>query len=591
SAGPKEMVAFIKAMKPFATAPLVAKPNAGLPQLKNGCTFFDMDPKKFAHYAKDITKHGANMIGGCCGTTPDHIRALKDALVSLKPKAVQRTSLSALTSARAHVILEDRKKAVIIGECINPTRRKALHQELLDEKTSLVRELAKMQEFDKAELLDVNVGAPGVEEKKSLPYVLGVLSVSSSLPLVIDSSDIVAVEKALRVYPGRALINSISAENKMHALLKVASIYGAMFVALPVSRQGVPKTFAQRKKVISFLVNAAKKYGFTKSDIVIDALVMAVSSLPNSALETLRTVRWCSHDLRCNTVVGLSNVSFGLPQRSLINSTFLYLLKQQGLSLAIANPGHLRDVRNKKAEDVLLNKDKEARGFIAYCNKEEKQAKNEMRETSSPKELIFNAVLDGNREQIKDFIRLAEKEGFAPEAMIHQMMIPAINRVGEFFEQKRYFLPQLVASAEAMKIAFDYLEPKLAKNPMTQMKKTVVILATVKGDIHDIGKNIVALMLKNHGFSVVDLGKDVSSTRILNEIKKHPSPIVALSALMTTTMVNMPQVISLAKSKNLKCRFMLGGAVVTREYAKSLGAEYSKDGVEAVSVAKRLSGQ
>jgi len=590
SAGPKEMDFFIKAMKPYAMVPLVAKPNAGLPQLKNGATFFEMDPKEFSRHAKNIAMHGANLIGGCCGTTPEHIRALKNTLFSCKPKLVQRTSISAVSSARAHVVLESRNKVAIIGESINPTRRKALQQELLDGKTSFVRELAKQQESEGAELLDVNVGAPGVDEKKSLSEVLNVLSVTSALPLVIDSSDIVAVEKALRIYPGRALINSISAERKMNTLLKIAAKYGAMFIALPVTSKGVPATFLERKKIITAFLKAAQRHGFTRADIVIDALVMAVSSMPNAALETLKTVYWCSKTLKCNTVVGLSNVSFGLPQRSVINSTFFYLLKRQGLSLAIANSGHTRDIKNKKAEKVLLNQDKEARNFIAYYTRKDHQSPSSTQALSS-KDLIFNAVLDGNREQIKHMIVQAERKGLLPQDMIDQIMIPAINKVGEFFEQKRYFLPQLVASAEAMKIAFDYLEPKLVRHEEVQIKKTVVILATVKGDIHDIGKNIVSLMLKNHGFDVVDLGKDVSAVRILKEISRHKDPIVGLSALMTTTMVNMSEIIALAKQQNLKCRFMLGGAVVTKEYARSLGALYSKDGVEAVSVARKLSGQ
>ena len=487
------------------------------------------------------------------------------------------------------MLIDKHQKPLIIGESINPTRRKALQQELLDEKTALVRELAKTQEFDGAELLDVNVGAPGVDEKKALPKVLGALSIFSSLPLVIDSSDIVALEKALRLYPGRALINSISAEKKMQPLLKLASQYGAMFIALPLSHKGVPKTFLERKKNILTLIHAARKQGIAKANIVIDALTMAVSSLPKAGFETLQTVRFCSHHLKCPTVVGLSNISFGLPERALLNGTFFALLKKQGLTMAIANPGHLKEARNKEAQNLLLNRDKEARDYIAYCTKEKPHAPNEKAIVSSPKDLVYNAVLDGNREQIKEFIIMAENEGMSAEKIVHEVMIPAINKVGEFFEQKRYFLPQLVASAEAMNRAFDYLEPKLAKKVMGDIPKTVVILATVKGDIHDIGKNIVALMLKNHGFQVVDLGRDVSAIRILHAIKEHKSPIVGLSALMTTTMVNMPEVITLAKEQHLQCRFMLGGAVVTKDYAQSLGAEYSKDGVEAVSVAKRLS--
>jgi len=291
-----------------------------------------------------------------------------------------------------------------------------------------------------------------------------------------------------------------------------------------------------------------------------------------------------------NTVVGLSNVSFGLPQREILNSAFFNLLKKYGVSLVIANPAHLTARCEARAEKVLLGKDPEAREFIAHSNKVKGHGKEEKRTAVSPRDLIFNAILDGNREEIRNFIVAAEMQGISLSEIVNQVMIPAINKVGEFFEQKRYFLPQLIASAEAMKLAFDYIEPSLHIKQNNEIHKAVVILATVHGDIHDIGKNIVALMLKNHGFHVVDLGKDVSVERILGEVRRHKNPIVALSALMTTTMVNMEEVIRTARAQGLKCHFMLGGAVVTKEYADKLGAEYSKDSVEAVKVAKRLAG-
>ncbi|MCX5681019.1 MAG: homocysteine S-methyltransferase family protein [Candidatus Omnitrophica bacterium] len=589
STGPKEIAGFIATMKPYATVPLIAKPNAGLPQLKDGRTIFQMAPQEFSTCIKNIAEHGANMIGGCCGTTPEHIKAVKGMLNVFHPKPVARTSLGALSSAAMHFVLENRKKTAIVGEGINPTRRKALQQELREEKTSFVRQLAKDQEFSGAELLDVNVGAPGVDEEKALVSVINALSVSSKLPLVIDSSSVSAVEKALRVYPGRALINSISAEKKMGDLLKIASRYGAMFIALPVGIKGVPKTFDERKKNIQKIVSAAEKLHLTKDDIIVDGLVMAVSAAPKAGVETLETIRWCRRGFKIHTIVGLSNVSFGLPQRDELNSTFFYLLKKQGVSLVIANPAHLTHARNLKAEKVLLGKDIEARGFIAHCNKAKGQNKEERRQAVSPSDLIYNAILDGNREDIQNFIVAAEVQGMALSEIVNQVMIPAINKVGEFFEQKHYFLPQLIASAEAMKLAFDYIEPKLHTTQAGEAQKTVVILATVHGDIHDIGKNIVSLMLKNHGFHVVDLGKDVSAERIIGEVRRHKNPIVALSALMTTTMVNMEEVMRLAKEQNVKCRFMLGGAVVTKDYSEKLGAEYSKDGVEAVKVAKHLS--
>ncbi|HOD12550.1 MAG TPA: homocysteine S-methyltransferase family protein [Candidatus Omnitrophota bacterium] len=588
SAGPKEMVKFIRAMKPYATVPLVAKPNAGLPQLHNGTTVFQMKPAQFARNAKALVRGGACLIGGCCGTTPEHISALKASVKGLQPFKTARVALSAVSSARDHVIFEDRKKCVVIGESINPTRRKALQQEFREAKTALACQLAKEQEHEGAVMLDVNVGAAGVDEEQLMPLVVGALSISSSLPLVLDTSCLRAMEKALRVYPGRALINSICAErSKMIPLLKLAAKYGAMFIALPVGLKGVPKNLSDRKHAIQYLVSNAKRCGIAKENIIVDGLVMAVSSLPGSAQDTLKTVRWCRNVLRCHTVVGLSNVSFGLPQRQVLNGTFYSLLRKNGLSAVIAHPGHLSIKEDAYAKDVLMDRDKDARRFIAHAqNAQELPSLNPA--PLDIKEAVRQAILDGNREQIVSLVQKAEAQEIDASCLVHDVMIPAINKVGEFFEAKRYFLPQLVASAEAMKNAFAYLEPKLMRKKAEGLRKTVVILATVQGDIHDIGKNIVALMLKNHGLEVVDLGKDVPASRIVAEIKRHHSPIVGLSALMTTTMVNMREVVDLARAQGLRCRFMVGGAVVTEDYAQSLGATFSRDGVEAVKVVRRL---
>ncbi len=589
SAGPKEMVSFIKDMSEYAKVPLIAKPNAGMPKLKDGKTVFSMSEKIFVAEVKNLISSGASLVGGCCGTTPGHIKAFseKNSLRLLKKKSPK--FLSAISSARKHVVFKERSKALIIGECINPTGRKALQAELKDKKVALIRQLAREQEVAKADLLDVNVGAPNVCEEEMIQKVINILSVSTSIPLVIDSSDILAVEKALRIYPGRALINSISAEKKKcEKLLKIASKYGAMFILLPVSKS-VPKTFKERKVVIQDIFSLAKKYGFTKNDFIVDGLVMAVSSLRYSGIETLKTIKWCSGVFRVGTVTGLSNVSFGMPSRSIINSTFLAMLEKNGLSTVIANPMRLKRQSSKRAEKLLLGKDKDALEFISYYSKESKFLNNKKKVLLSLDSQVYQAILDGNREEIKSLVSKLCIEGFQEQDIVEKIMIPAINQVGDFFDKKQYFLPQLVASAETMKIAFEFLEPALKKKKISTSRKNVVILATVEGDIHDIGKNIVALMLKNHSFEVIDLGKDVSTDRIVNEIKNHKSPIVGLSALMTTTMVNMKDVIEKVNEQKIKCRFMVGGAVITSAYAKSLGAEYSQDGVQAVRVAKKLS--
>ncbi|MCP4649389.1 MAG: dihydropteroate synthase [PVC group bacterium] len=592
STGPQQMLAFIKAMKPYAIVPLVAKPNAGMPKLCKAKTIFEMSAREFGCFGKKFAIAGINMIGGCCGTTPEHIRLLKENITGVLPRKPKRISISALSSARKHIILEKRKTVAYVGERINPTGKKDLQAELREGKFSIVRKFAREQQAQGAHLLDVNAGAPGVDERKTLKDIIGLLAVNTELPLVIDSSKIEAVEKALRLYPGRTLINSISGEKtKYEKLLALAAKYGAMFVLLPLTEKEVPQTFEKRKKIIEFILRKAKSYGFSKDDIVIDGLVMSISSQPKAALETIKTVKWSSRSLKLNTVVGLSNVSFGLPGRGLINSTYLSILRRNGLSMVIINPCVERLAYNKKAEDVLLDKDKDAKKYIAYyqrfCGNKTLISKKKAL-VSSPEEKVLQSVMDGNRQEMKNHVKDALAKGVKADYLINKVMIPAINKVGDLFDKKEYFLPQLIASAEAVKIAFDYLEPKLKKSQANIAKKTIIILATVAGDIHDIGKNIVALMLKNHGFNVVDLGKDVSTQKIIREIKKYKFPIVGLSALMTTTMVNMKEVVETAKAEGLKCRFLVGGAVVTKSYAKSIGAEYAADSVEAVRTAKRL---
>lgn len=588
SAGPRQMLQIIRAMKPYAKVPLIAKPNAGMPELVNGRTYFNMDPEKFASFAKALISAGVSFLGGCCGTTPEHIKQLKKRVSGIKPLVSPAKSFSLLSSARKSVNLSGRRSFTIVGEAINPTGKKNLQRQLLEGRTSLVRHLAREQEKNGAALLDVNVGAAGIDEAKTLRKVVSMLAVSSRLPLVIDSSKPEAIEAALRVYPGRALINSISGDkNKLDNLLALAAKYGAMFVLLPIKGKELPKTFRERRENISYILKEAKNRGFSKNDIIIDAMALAVSSRPVAALETLKTIAWISDSLKCNSLVGLSNISFGLPARASLNKVFLALAKKKGLNLAIADPSKLKAKYSKVAENLLLNKDKDAKAFLAHFSRAVKDSKKQ--ETAfSIEERITQAILEGNREDIKGFIKEALSFGLKAGRIVQDIMIPAINKVGDLFDKKEYFLPQLIAGAETMKIAFKELKPYLAKGDLKKGRKTVVILATVRGDIHDIGKNIVALMLKNHGFDVIDLGKDVSADKIVKEIRNHRSPIVGLSSLMTTTMVNMKEIIDKTRKEGLNCRFIVGGAVVTRKFARSLGAEYANDGVEAVWVAKKI---
>jgi 5-methyltetrahydrofolate--homocysteine methyltransferase len=591
STGPDTMLTFIEAMKPYATVPLVAKPNAGMPKLSGGKTVFDMDAGTFASFGKRFVSAGINLLGGCCGTTPEHIRALKTNLSDYKPLLPLRKSIGAVSSARRALIFKPDNPLMIVGERINPTGKKMLQQELLEGKTSLVRQFAKEQEKQGADLLDVNVGVPGIEETDAVKAVCHLLSTITDIPLVIDSSRIDTIETALRIYPGRALVNSISGETeKIDTLLPIVAKYGAMFILLPLTDTEIPETADKRTSIIRDIIRNAKKHGLSKEDIVVDGLVMTVASNPKAVEEALKTVAWCSDKLKVKTILGLSNVSFGMPERRWLNAAFLAMAQSAGLTMAIANPAHEEIMGIKMAGDVFMNRDRDASSFIRRFSAPAAAKERDRTDELSPEQLIREAILEGNRDDIAILIENAVAAGVTPSRLVDEIMIPAIIRVGELFDQKNYYLPQLIASAEAMKKGLEYLAPRLEKDKKSLAEKGVVLLATVKGDIHDIGKNIVALMLKNHGYRIIDLGKDVSAETIVESIKRSNPDVTGLSALMTTTMVNMKDVIEVAGKEGLACPFIVGGAVVTESYASSIGAAYARDGVEAVRVVERLLG-
>jgi 5-methyltetrahydrofolate--homocysteine methyltransferase len=588
STGPEKMVDFIAAMKPYATVPLVAKPNAGGPRLEGGETIFEMDAKPFASFGRNLAKAGANMLGGCCGTTPVHIRELARAIAVIKPKLPAKKSISALSSARGFLHFAENQPLFIVGERINPTGKKSLQQELTEGKMSIIRQMAAEQENQGANLLDINVGQPGIDEVKTIKEVIGLLTTTSKLPLAVDSSNIKTIEAALRIYPGRMLINSISGEKeKIAKLLPLAAKYGAMFILLPLTGGEVPQTAEKRQKIIKNIFQRAKIFGFTKDDFIVDCLVMAVASNPSAAQETLKTLHWCTHTFKSKTIFGLSNVSFGMPGRPWLNATFLAMAQFCGLTMAIANPASQEMMNIKITGDVLLSRDKDALRFIKHFSAQiNANSVTAAIKSITPQEKIADAIMNGDRENILPLIEKALSTGVSAQDLVDKIMIPSIVRVGDLYEKKIYFLPQLMSAAEAMKKALAYLEPHLKKGSAGNKGK--IILATVKGDIHDIGKNIVALLLRNYGYYVIDLGKDIAAETIIAKAKEENSDVIALSALMTTTMVNMKDVIILARANGIQKPFMIGGAVVTEAYAKSIGASFARDGVEAVKVVERL---
>ena len=592
STGPEDMARFIAAMRPYAKVPLIAKPNAGLPKASGGQTLYDMGPAEFASKTGALIAAGASILGGCCGTTPQHLAALKKAVSRKKPPAPLRKSLAALSSARGTLLLEPGRPLVVIGESINPTGRKALQEEIREGKTALIRQMARDQEAAGADLLDVNVGVPGIDQEKAMQEAVLTLAAATALPLVIDSAKPEPIERALRVYPGRALINSISGEkDKLKKLLPVAARYGAMFILLPLTDRGIPETAEKRAAVVRAVAAEAKKHGFTRDDVLVDGIVMTAASNPKAPQETIRTVRWVTESFGARTVVGLSNVSFGMPERKWVNTAFLAMASASGLTAAIANPASEELMFVKRASDVLGGRDRDAAAWIAHCAKAAGGGKTGAPvEALPPERKLRQAILDGNREAVAVHIGEALHAGFDAARLAQEIMIPAVVEVGERFGRKEYFLPQLIASGETMKIGMEILDPLLREGRAAAVKKGTVLIATVKGDIHDIGKNIVALMLRYHGFEVVDLGKDVAADRIVREIARHRPAVVGLSALMTTTMTQMKKVIELARGQGESCPFIVGGAVVTKAYAESIGAEYARDGVEAVSVIQRITG-
>ena len=616
STGPDKMLEVITAISQVVSIPVIAKPNAGLPALNDqGETVYDMEEPAFVEGVKELVKAGASIVGGCCGTSPAYIKALSDALKGkerqirkeqLKKKEF-REGIRHLTSERQTVSFGLNDPFMIIGERINPTGKKKLQEQLREGSLEMVLDFAMQQEECGAALLDINVGMSGIDEREMMLKVLEEVTVASSLPLSLDSSHIDVLEAGLRKYPGRALINSISAETeKLEKLLPLAKKYGAMFILLPLSDEGLPANLDEKIAIIEKIVQKACSLGLTKEDIIVDGLVATVGANPDAAKEVLETIRYCKKN-GLATVCGLSNISFGLPERSFVNTAFLTMAIQEGLTMAIANPSQDLLVNAAFAADLLMNKEgadiryiermetfkerKPAAALPVITGKETLPAQS----IKQDKDLlsrgqVYHDVMKGNRKQIKEHTRALVESGIEPQKVLNEMLMPAINEVGILFDQGKYFLPQLIASAEAMKLSIEYLEPLLASG-REQEEMPAVVIATVAGDIHDIGKNLVSMMFKNYGFRVIDLGKDVPKETIIEAAKAHHAAIIALSALMTTTMQEMKHVIDYAKQQKIDAKIMIGGAVITQEYAKEIGADaYSKDAADAVRVAKQLLG-
>ena len=610
STGPGAMTEQLKKLKGYARIPLVCKPNAGLPSLnKEGQTVYELEAKEFGEHFKSVVEEGASIVGGCCGTTPEHIREIRNNISDIFYVNSALKHNYCLTGERQTLEFGTGGRFFVIGERINPTGKKALQAELREGVFDMVADFAETQEKNGAALLDINMGMSGVNEMELMLRAIDEVTEVTDLPLCIDTSHVDVMESALRHYPGRALINSISLESaKCEPMLRLAKKYGAAFILLPLSDEGLPGTIEEKHENIRTLLNKALEMGLSKEDIIVDGLVGTVGANKTAALETIETVKYCTEELGLATTCGLSNISFGLPERIFVNSAFLTLLIGAGLTMAIANPEQEMLMNAAAAAELLGAREDSDIRYIERISAYKQRHENDIvikdkgadtvlgkpdipnEEASVPEEYLelFNSVVKGNRKAAPELaLKLVSKTGDAQE-ILNKALFPAIDRVGELYDSGKYFLPQLIAGGEAMSKAVGALEPYLSGEDSGGSFKPKIVIATVKGDIHDIGKNLVSMMLKNNGFEVIDLGKDVSKEAIVDCAIENKADIIALSALMTTTMTEMKNVVEYAKLKGADAKVMIGGAVITSEYAREIGAHYSSDAADAVRVAREL---
>ena len=582
SLGPKALAPVVEEYLRYASVPVLLKPNAGLPQVVDGKTFYDVSPEEFAGEVAALVVKGVSVAGGCCGTTPAYIAALTNACQGMTPKTVQPKTICCVSSYTHCVRLDE--APVIIGERINPTGRKAFAQALRQgDLDAVLREAVSQQEAG-ADILDVNVGLPELNEAAVLPRAVGEIQAIVDLPLQIDTSHPAALEKALRRYNGKAMINSVNGkESSMASVFPLAKKYGAVVVALTLDEQGIPQRAAERIAIARRILNRTREYGLSEKDLIFDPLTMTVSTDPGSAGETLAAVSGIRQQLGCRCVLGVSNISFGLPGRELLNSTFLTLALEHGLSAAIVNP-HSAAMRGSFAAfKALRGLDTGFTGYIAHCSAQQDSPAAPVKQAN---ETLFQAIVTGRKEQA-GALAGALLASTPPMELISREILPALDHVGRAFEEKKFYLPQLLMSAEAAKAAFDRIKANFPKGNATD--KCPVVLATVQGDIHDIGKNIVRLLLENYGFPVTDLGKDVAPETVVEAVVKLHAPLAGLSALMTTTVPAMEETIRQLREKAPWCRTVVGGAVLNRQYAQSIGADrYAADAMETVRYAEEI---
>ena len=578
--GPDQMLELLKKMQKYSSTPIFVQPNAGLPVSINGVTTYNVTPDEFAQKQLEILKNGACALGGCCGTTPDHIKAMIDLCRNEKIEKISKKQITAVTSYSKTVIFEN--KPIIIGERINPTGKKMLKEALRNNDMDYIYREGVTQADAGADVLDVNVGLPEIDEPTMMQNaVLGLQSILNT-PLQIDTSDPVAMEKALRIYNGKPMVNSVNGKEKvMNEVFPLIKKYGGVLVCLTLDENGIPETVEGRIDIAKRIINKAESYGITKENLVFDPLCMTVSTNKDNAKITLECIEKLNKDLGVKTVLGVSNVSFGLPNRELLNSTFFTLAMQKGLGAGIINPKSDAMMNVYYSFCALNGLDDNFEQYIANVT----DTKAEIKTTDVD---LKTAVVKGLKSQAKEQTKL-ELKTKTPIEIIDGILVPALNEVGKGFEENTIFLPSLLMSAETAGASFEIIKEHIGNSGEKTEEKGKILIATVEGDIHDIGKNIVKVLLENYGFSVIDMGKDITPEAIVEKAEKENIKLVGLSALMTTTVPSMEKTIRLLKEKNPQIAVMVGGAVLTEDYAKTIGADfYGKDAMASVRIAEKF---
>ncbi len=583
--GPDVMQGFLPRLREITSLPIVVNPNAGLPVVVDGRTCFQVGPEEFAGVMKKIAGDGISVMGGCCGTTPAHLRALIESCRELTPMPLTDKNRSVVSSYTHAVELNGRPK--IIGERINPTGKSRFKQALRDHDLEYIYKEALAQQDRGAHILDVNVGLPEIDEVEMMRSVVTGLQGITDLPLQIDTSDPEAMETAMRLYNGKPLLNSVNGKQEsMDAVFPLAAKYGAMVVCLTLDEDGIPGTVHGRIKIAEKIIAEAAKYGIGKKDLLIDTLTMTISTGQENAKITLDALHYVRHVLGVHTTLGVSNISFGLPQREQVNTAFFTIALSQGLSAGIINPNSQAMMAAYHSYCALNGSDSQCQDYIGLYSEQDAQPKTSHEQSGFVS--LFDAVVRGLAESASQAAK-KELETKKTLEIIDEDLIPALDQVGQGFENKTVFLPQLLMSADAAKAGFDAIKEHLQAEGAASESKGTIVIATVKGDIHDIGKNIVKVLLENYGFQVIDLGKDVAPELVVEAAKEHKVKLVGLSALMTTTVANMELTIQMLKKELPDCKVMVGGAVLTQTYADMIGADfYSKDAMGSIRYANEL---